>query len=285
MAHDLTETLVWGDTVTVPDDGDAEVVASVNGAFSTLANRAAFLRGLINQGWMLGGRTLFSPGDGSVVVGKIAALAIGNEVMSYPGGTVAVSAAESPGIGNTGGLGWWYLYARVSSGALAFRWSQVAPEASLTWRSNALGTERYIGCAFATAPGVFRAFRMAGGRYVFLDAVLAFNANAPSSMTSVSFSDIVPPHARLVRCASTLTDSGGATSTVSCWLRNGSAPGAADRQVIRIEPGDSTAVEYQGALDSSRAFQFYFTAPGWSGTLGLRPSFDIQAVSFDEALA
>lgn len=43
MAHTLTEASAFGSSVTVPDDGDAENVASVNVAFQTLANRTKYL--------------------------------------------------------------------------------------------------------------------------------------------------------------------------------------------------------------------------------------------------
>lgn len=108
----------------------------------------------------------------------------------------------------TGGV-WYYLYAYVSGGALAFEVSTTAPEQNyFHWKNGALFTHRYLGAFVTASTGIPLPFYQLRGehRYAF-DEITPTGANSlipwgpvvGPGTTHVDISARIPPFSRPVR--------------------------------------------------------------------------------------
>lgn len=195
MAENLTEVAQFQTNVTVPQDGDARNAASVRTPFQQLADRAQMLKSAVT-GQLIGGDRIHCPGDDKIYWSQIIACAIGDKVYSLAAGNITPTLA-----GNT----WYYVYAHVSGGVLAVMASTTAPDAALVWKSDGVGTHRYLGCFRTNATPKILPFRMTRGRYLYRPSPTGFgrtsfralNLGTATAYAAVSLASWLPPHARL----------------------------------------------------------------------------------------
>jgi len=173
--HIITETATFDPTVTVPDNGDAELAESVCGpgvGFQPIANRTQFLNATktsftdLNGAW-IGERPVLYWRQGftnDLIIGGRPALILDGKL--FPAADTQVFTVTGGGANN-----WLYLYAFDNSGTLGFFKSTTPPDASLTFQNGGV-TSRYIGALRTDNSGNVVPFRMARGHYVYESSAL-----------------------------------------------------------------------------------------------------------------
>ncbi len=268
MPSSYTPTAQYtGSDPTVPADGDAATVASVNTPFGVAFDRLALLRAATDGLLVWGRRARVAVGgarDGAFKVycppieavtlldgatWKSFALAAETELTSaahFGGGTLANDT-------------FYYVYACVVAGALSFEVSTTVPDGPLTWKTGAAGTHRYLFCFRTSSTGVPLPMRMSSGLYTYRRsaigdvALCAVEGNA-TSWTTVSLAALVPPH---VFSARVELVAGSAGTAGSAQLRTpGDTAGSyavtvttaalsTSRVVLDLETDSARAVEYR----------------------------------------
>lgn len=214
---------------TVPADGDAASASSVATPFGVGFDRLAYLRGAT---------------DGLLVWGHKARVATGGtnngnfgvycppiEAVSLLDGTTWKFFTLASETQLTSALHYssstldadktYYVYAKVTSSAIALEVSADAPEAGLIWKSGAVGTHRYLFCFHTSSAGVPLPMQMSRGRYLYrFSAVATTELRALTNNAAVAATDVilaragtagrelVPAHARIVHLISEVTGSG-----------------------------------------------------------------------------
>lgn len=268
MSHTLSESAAFGSTVTVPDNGDAGGVASVNGAFSTLANRAQFAKSALKDLLIHPGGMRATGGDTKVYVAPFR-VTIGADQGEFT--------TEQQLTASWTSATWYYVYAYFVSGTLTLEAVTTAPDAMQMHQSGDT-TRRYIGCfhTYAGSSNVLP-FQMRGGRYHWRRSAAAgeFNAltsGSATSATDVSLATWVPPHARL---ATVFARYGCTTTADIVSLRTKADSGnTVDFDVQTLSGQDAAIVEIE--TDSSQAIQYI-----WGGT-GSSRDLDLYALGFQE---
>lgn len=230
MPHNLTETSTFDAPITVPDDGDDDVAASVNDPFQKLANRTKYLNTLVvaMNGLLVGGQTLYCTNAATLKLSAIGKLVLGGVSFSTSvESSITVSVME--GGGSFANNAWHYLYAYNNGGSLAFQISTTAPDSGLTWKTGGT-TFRYLGC-FRTNGTNIVSFRKTGQFYRW--SVSQYFANyfnllniggTPNPVSSVVLTaltlispasggtSLVPPHVHVAELFAAGSNSGGAST-------------------------------------------------------------------------
>lgn len=214
MSHtlDSLQNTMIASTFTVPDDGDAQGVASINGAFLQLTNAArAFAlhayTGLRSEGWMR-----CDPGGSNVTprvfIGGVYSVVVQGEVCTFPEYEVLLSDVSGSPVALSNST-WYYvsldlpnpLLAPGVVGRVARLVVSTTPPAS---RVLADGSEsRYIGCFVTDSAGAPVPFYMVDGEYTYLGSAncpLASSGHATAT-TDIVLTPAVPPHAKVIRAS------------------------------------------------------------------------------------
>ena len=275
MSHSLVEVEAFDSPITVPDDGDAGAAASVNGAFGALANRTAYLAAQIPSGLLIGADTAVARRNGNL---ELSAFSVVIDGKRYSSGAVTVPPAA--GMNGTTGLGWWYLYCYESGGALAFVWSQTAPDASATWQAGALDVRRYLGCAFSDASGALYPMTRCGREYRYsMFQGIGTGGAIPGAWTTVDLTPApagaqnpgIPPHARIAHCevSGNLV---GADAAATCRLmaRTEDIAGTPsdERPVLVANQGSDGMARGSFTIATSAAGTIDMRSEGWTGAGG-----------------
>jgi hypothetical protein len=219
MAHNLTESgTTFPATVQVPDDGDDLVDQSVETGMQALADRTQYLKGNLPNGLLSGGTSLSTivGTPNTVRINRITCLVIGGKAYAT-GGETGIGSAVLEGGGAFGNHTWYYVYAYISAGAIAWQISTTPPESGRTWKAGAEGTHAYIGCFRTNGSGNIIPFRAERGTYQYnineapLNATLFLTFNGATAITATNLYPsgssiaLMPPHARLARVYARLT--------------------------------------------------------------------------------
>ncbi len=153
-------------------------------------------------GLMVGGDRLSGAGGASISISRIRALVIGTGVYSTSGETTVTLSGLSSNA-------WYYLYAYISSGSIAFELSTTVPDTALVFK-NGDTSRRYCGCIYATAANAALPFRMCRGDYVYRSSIAsgstfrAITLGTASSFTDVDLTTWLPPHSRLANLSANI---------------------------------------------------------------------------------
>jgi hypothetical protein len=261
MSHSLTDSSSF-DTVTVPDDGDGAVAASVNVGFQALANRDKYLRDSFPNGYMIGGQNAVVTSGLNSDWQAILALWLGGTLYTYPS-LITMNAANIEG-GGSFAAGWYYAYAYVSSGSLAFQLSTTAPD--ILWKDSTLKTHRYMGCIYAESSSIISKFHKVGQKYIFaIGRVALTDPSTPSTGGTYQSAAVpgaaIPPHVRMIGVKVKLTN----TSASNHYYGRVRSPGSvgttdAGSALQLFAEGDTPNRSTHGccelALDASQQFEW-----------------------------
>ena len=200
----------------------------MNWILNILSRWTAYLAGA-RSGVLVGSPRLFT---NPATAGHIGVFVDGLRTVNLDGGSFDVSSSiEVPG-GSLLPATWFYVYAFMSSGALVLACSATAPDASLTWKSDAVGTHRYLGCFLTDGSGHPIPFHSVGGQYLWRTAVAGRQVLAGGSALSPAVVDCsawAPPHARALLMHMDSTNSGTGPHTA-----NLARPGDSVTEVLQV---------------------------------------------------
>lgn len=221
MSHTITPVAQYdAAAITLPDDGDANTIESLDPAFQKLADRAQFgFSGVASRIQWAETITVDANGSSSsfaVHVGGIQMIVLARvdgtyRLASAIAATLTAAHLES---GTTlGNSEWRYIYAYdPGDGTVAYQLSTTAPTASLTFKSGAGGfVYRYLGCFRTNGSGAPIPSRSIRGVTTYLQALPTGYVSLSGPTTgyeSVSLAALVPPHARCATADVTLTGDG-----------------------------------------------------------------------------
>lgn len=212
MSHTITPVAQYdAAAITLPDDGDANTIESLDPAFQKLADRAQFgFSGVASRIQWAETITVDANGSSSsfaVHVGGIQMIVLARvdgtyRLASAIAATLTAAHLES---GTTlGNSEWRYIYAYdPGDGTVAYQLSTTAPTASLTFKSGAGGfVYRYLGCFRTSSAGAPLPQSTVGRLTVYSQPVVgggaAVSATGPTSgFAALSLATRVPPHARV----------------------------------------------------------------------------------------
>lgn len=212
MSSSYTPTAEFTDSTTVLADGDAANATNLNAAPKKALDRAAYLRAATDGLLVWGGNARVaasgSPsGSFKVYCPPIEAVSLldGTTWGAYSLATeTELTSAANFGGATLGNSSVYYVYAKVTTAALAVEVSATAPDAGNIWKNSATGTHRYL-FSFVTdssgAPVPMR--RTRSGRYLYnissigIATVIALSNGTATSFTNVDCSTLVPASARI----------------------------------------------------------------------------------------
>lgn len=224
MAHTLEalkNSVIQG-VVTVPDDGDAQAVAGVNGPFLALENARAALYPLAlglssGVGWIRAdpGGSNVSP---KVFIGQVCGVLLEGEVCEV-GGTREIVLADVDGSpANLANNTWYYVVLRKPAAALTpgvvLRTAVVgvttSPPSSLLFGDDI--AERYVGCFVTDSSGAPRPMYSRHGVCTYRTPVSCSlgGGGTATVATDVDVSAAMPPHARAVNAELGISSGGSA---------------------------------------------------------------------------
>lgn len=207
--------------VTVPDDGDAQGAASVNGPFLAFENARAALAALA-LGMGNGEDTLRADPGGSnvspkVFVGRMQAVLLGPEVCEVPSHEVVLADFDGAPA-NLANNTWYYIVARRPSAPLTagtvLRAAVIAvttnPPSSPLFGDDV--DERYLGCFVTDGGGAPRPFFMRHGVYTYRTPVSCSlgGGGTATVVTDIDVSAAMPPHARAANAELGISSGGSA---------------------------------------------------------------------------
>lgn len=212
MSSSYTPTPEFTDSTTVLADGDSANATNLNAAPKKALDRAAYLRAATDGLLVWGGNARVAAsgtnnGNFKVYCPPIEAVSLldGTTWGAYSLATeTELTSAANFGGSTLGNSSVYYVYAKVTTAALAIEVSATAPDAGNIWKNSATGTHRYL-FSFVTdssgAPVPMR--RTASGRYLYnisaigIATVIALSNGTATSFTNVDCSALVPANARV----------------------------------------------------------------------------------------
>lgn len=220
MSHTLTPVPQYdAAAITIPDNGDANTIDSIEAAFQKLADRAQHaVNGVASRMQWAETTTVDANGSNSsfaVHVGGIQMIALARVDGTYrlaSAVAATLTAAHLESGATLGNSEWRYIYAYdPGDGSVAFQLSTTAPTASLTFKSGAGGfVYRYLGC-FRTDTSGAPLPQSTVGRFTVYSQPYVGGADAAagtgptSGFAALSLATRVPPHARVALCDIVLT--------------------------------------------------------------------------------
>lgn len=113
----------------------------------------------------------------------------------------------------------YYVYGKISGGALAFEVSTAAPDTARTWKTSTVGTHRYLFWFHTSSAGVPLPMQMRGGLYLYRYSAITSTELRALNTTSTAGSpvdmilarggtggrELLPPHMRAAFVRSELT--------------------------------------------------------------------------------
>lgn len=281
MSSSYSPTAEFTDSQTVVSDGDAASATNLNAAPKKAFDRVAYLRaatdGLLV--WEHKARVA-AGGDSSastgVYVPPIEAVALLDgttwKAFSLAAETQLTVASHAGGVALSANT-WYYVYAKVTSSALALEISSDAPGSDGIWKNGATGTHRYLFC-FRTGTGTTvlpMTMRRGIYRYDYSEtaalSVLNITSAVPTSFTNIDCSALIPPRATLGTFLATITN-GDATNWGRTQFRKdgattsaltfdtppaGSAHSATSVHQFDLQTSSAQVIEYQRISSSSYA--------------------------------
>lgn len=211
MSSSYTPTPEFTDSTTVLADGDAANATNLNAAPKKALDRAAYLRAATDGLLVWGGNARVAAsgtnnGNFKVYCPPIEAVSLldGTTWGAYSLATeTELTSAANFASGTLGNSTPYYVYAKVTSSALAIEISATAPDSGNIWKSGATGTHRYLFSFVTDSSGVAVPMRRTRGRTLYsvstigASALAALSNGTATSFTNVDCSALVPANARV----------------------------------------------------------------------------------------
>lgn len=170
----------------------------------------------------------------------------------------------TPTVGTISVDTWYYLYAKVTAGAIAFEHGTTAPDAYQQHKSG--DTTRRFVCAFRTYTDAFNGnadnvgihpFRRGpDGRTHYLFPVLVGSAKADTAYADQSAAVAVPPHGRLATIMAVLSNGSGAQNRVEARAKGIAEGGVGLNQPVLYTSGTLGAGRAEVGLTSGQVFEY-----------------------------
>lgn len=211
MSSSYTPTPEFTDSTTVLADGDSANATNLNAAPKKALDRAAYLRAATDGLLVWGGNARVAAsgtnnGNFKVYCPPIEAVSLldGTTWGAYSLATeTELTSAANFASGTLGNSTPYYVYAKVTSSALAIEISATAPDSGNIWKSGATGTHRYLFSFVTDSVGVAVPMRRTRGRTLYsvstigASALAALSNGTATSFTNVDCSALVPANARV----------------------------------------------------------------------------------------
>ncbi len=211
MSSSYTPTAEFTDSTTVLADGDAANATNLNAAPKKALDRAAYLRDATDGLLVWGGNARVAAsgtnnGNFKVYCPPIEAVSLLNGTTwgAYSLATeTELTSAANFASGTLANSTPYYVYAKVTSSALAIEISATAPDSGNVWKSGATGTHRYLFSFVTDSLGVAVPMRRTLGRTLYsmstigASALVALSNGTATSFTNVDCSALVPANARV----------------------------------------------------------------------------------------
>lgn len=284
MSHTITPVAQYdAAAITLPDDGDANTIESLDPAFQKLADRDELALSGIASRLAWSEELSVDPGGSAssfaVNIGAIQTIVLARNDGSYRpyfAGATTIGAAKIEGGGNLAGSTWYYLYARELGGSVDYQISTTAPRVSRIYKNSVDGNQfRYLGCFVTNPSGAPLPFRANRGRYVYrLSAITTADIRALNTSTTIGAAtdvilarggtagqELIPPHARVARVQVGATGAGG--NALVLLYTKADTTGLTFRH--HVGDGLTTYAEMDIETDSSRTVQYTFALSGGTG--------------------
>lgn len=219
MSHDLTPVMLYdGAAVTLPDNGDANTIDSLEPAFQKLSDWSAFAAASIASR-LQWAETLSVDAGGSnssfaVQVGAIQMIAltrVDGTLRSYFAAAATIGASKLESGSTLPNSSWMYVYAFDNAGVVDYQISTTAPRSSLVYKNAVGNVYRYLGCFRTNGSGAPIPSRAVRGVTTYLQGLPTGYVSLSGPTTgyeAVSLAALVPPHARCATADVTLTGDG-----------------------------------------------------------------------------
>lgn len=201
-------------------------------------------------------------------VSPIAMTVIQRQSYTFAGSATSLSAISANA--------WRYLYAYVSSGAIATEFSTTAPDEAKVWRDDGARTHRFLGAVRTDSGGIPLMFHRTGGVVLYDRSNLgASDLNALTGGTSntwatVSLAGFVPPHARHVLVELEVTTGSGTSGGVELRSYGATGAGALTLTVEAISATTQTARREAWMLCDTLQRIEYERVSGYAGNVTIR---------------
>jgi hypothetical protein len=211
MSSSYSPTAEFTDSTTVLADGDAANATNLNAAPKKALDRAAYLRAATDGLLVWGGNARVAASGSPSGSFKVYCPPI--EAVSLLDGTTwgayaLATETELTSAANFGGSTLanstpYYVYAKVTTSALAIEVSATAPDAGNIWKSGATGTHRYLFSFVTDSSGAPVPMRRTRGRTLYslstigVSTLVALSNGTATSFTNVDCSALVPANARV----------------------------------------------------------------------------------------
>lgn len=157
----------------------------------------------------------------------------------------------------------YYVYAKVTSSAIAFEHGTTAPDAYLQYKTGST-TTRYVGWFRTDGSAAIRNFNSVRGRYLLDDAVAVGTGLTATTYTSVNASGLVPPHVRQLTIFGVLTNGAGGANYLE--VKRGNAAGTLG--IVGAAADGTYYGERETGCTSGQAFYYKIGSP-WSSSAAL----------------
>lgn len=171
---------------------------------------------------------------------------------------------------------WRYLYAYVSSGALATVFSATAPDEARVWLDDDARTHRYLTAVRTDSGGIPLMFHRTGGVVLYdrsnlgasdLDALTGGTSN---TWATVSLAGFVPPHARQVLVEVEVTTGSGANAGAELRTYGATGAGVLSLTVEAITATTQTVRREAWMLCDTLQRIEYERVSGYAGSVTIR---------------
>lgn len=266
MTTSYSPTAEFTASATVLVDGDPANATNLNATAKTALDRAAYLRAATDGLLVWEHRARVAPGGDSSASTGVYVPPI--EAVSLLDGTIwkAFSLASETQLTVAAHAGaalsantWYYVYAKVTAGALALEISSDAPATDGIWKNGATSTHRYL-FAFRTGTGTTvlpMTMRRGVYRYDYSEtaalSVLNITSAVPTSFSNIDCSSLIPPRATLGTFLATVTNADTTNWGRTQFRKDGASTSALTLDTPPAGSGQSATSVHQFDLQTSAA--------------------------------
>jgi hypothetical protein len=221
MTHTLTPVSQYdAAAITMPDNGDANTIDSLEGGLQKIADRAQLAVGAVAS-HLQWAETLTVDAGGTASSFTVRVGAIRTVALTRADGSIRLAFASAASLtaahlesgSSLSANTWYYVYAYdPGDGSVAYQISTTAPRSWLTNKSGADGhLYMYLGCFRAATGGAPVPSHTIRGVTTYLQGIptgYASRSGPTSGFEAISLAALVPPHARSAVADITLTGDG-----------------------------------------------------------------------------
>ena len=186
----------------------------------------------------------------SVVMGTFSAY--------FPGaGAILTYAGASYSLGALAGNTWYYIYATQAAGVITLSPSATTPDATLQHQAGNADAI-YVACFRTSGGGTPLTVRSVGGRYLYESQQQVLFSGHNATYTTVSISNLVPPHARSVRLWASVFENTAASNVLRIRPKYSVGSSTSDGAIVVIVDliGSSNAIESEMGIEQGQGIEY-----------------------------